>query len=223
LRDANNRLNKAKANKKKATKNNDAKAIEEADKEIKKATEDVKMYDNWQKKLGEDGKDAWTNISDGVKSFGQSVTNAGIGLSLFGGILSSLGLEEAGDFFAKIGGFATIAGSAISSLGPLITGLIKKLVVGGITTSAAWLWVTAIALAAVALITAVGIAINNAIKNSPEGKLKAAKEAAETAADAADMAAESYEKLSQSLDDLSGKYDALEDLTKGTKEWNKAV
>lgn len=223
LRDANDRLNKAEANKKEAIKNNNTKAIEEADKEIKKATEDVKMYDDWQKKLGEDGKDAWTNISDGVKSFGQSVANAGIGLSLFGGILSSLGLEEAGDFFAKIGGFATVAGSAISSLGPLITSLVKKLVTGGIVTGTAWIWVTAIALAAVALITAVGIAINNAIKNSPEGKLKAAKEAAETAANAADMAAESYERLSQSLDDLSGKYDALEDLTKGTKEWNRAV
>jgi hypothetical protein len=60
-------------------------------------------------------------------------------------------------------------------------------------------------------------------KASPEGKLDAATEAANTAADAADRAAESYENLKNTLDGLDDKYEALDDVTRGTKEWNDAI
>lgn len=59
--------------------------------------------------------------------------------------------------------------------------------------------------------------------NSPEGKLAAAKDAAEQAGEAAAQAAEAYQNLSDSFDSLSEKYDALDDLTEGTREWRDAV
>jgi hypothetical protein len=59
--------------------------------------------------------------------------------------------------------------------------------------------------------------------NSPEGKLSAAKDAAEQAGEAAAQAAEAYQNLSDSFDSLSDKYNALEDLTQGTREWRDAV
>jgi hypothetical protein len=54
-------------------------------------------------------------------------------MSVFGGILSSLGLEEAGELLSQIGNFAMIAGTAIFSLGPVVTGLVGKLVEGGMS------------------------------------------------------------------------------------------
>lgn len=59
--------------------------------------------------------------------------------------------------------------------------------------------------------------------STPEGKLKAAEEAAEEAGKAADEAAEAYKNLKNALDDLDDKYKNLENLTEGTKEWNEAV
>ena len=80
------------------------------------------------------------------------------------------------------------------------------------------------ALGALALIIwAVVSAIKAFIKNSPEGKLKSAEEAAKAAADAADKAKEAYEGLADAFDSLDDKYKSLEELTKGTKEWKEAV
>ena len=60
-------------------------------------------------------------------------------------------------------------------------------------------------------------------KATPEGKLDAAREAAEKAGMAADEAAESFNKLKASLDSLDDKYSAIENLTYGTQEWRDAV
>lgn len=60
-------------------------------------------------------------------------------------------------------------------------------------------------------------------KNSPEGQLKSAEEAADAAAEAADRAAESYNNLADAFESLDDKYASLEEMTRGTKEWEKAV
>lgn len=66
-------------------------------------------------------------------------------------------------------------------------------------------------------------AVKEFIANSPEGKLKAAAEAAEQAEKKAEEMAEAYDELNNSLDELADKYDELEDLTQGTREWKQAV
>lgn len=66
-------------------------------------------------------------------------------------------------------------------------------------------------------------ALQNLKKNTPEGKLKAAKEAAEEAAKAAEDAKTAYDSLNSSLESLGDKYKSIEDLTKGTQAWKDAV
>ena len=77
--------------------------------------------------------------------------------------------------------------------------------------------------ALVLIIWAIVSAFQAFIKNSPEGKLKSAQEASKAAAEAADQAAEAYQNLADGLESLGDKYTVLEDLTRGTKEWEKAV
>ena len=60
-------------------------------------------------------------------------------------------------------------------------------------------------------------------ENTPEGKLKAAKEATEAASQAAEDVAESYNNLKDSLNELGDKYQNIENLTRGTQEWRDAV
>lgn len=82
--------------------------------------------------------------------------------------------------------------------------------------------VAAIAVLVVAIIGI--IALFKKLKaNSPEGKLKAAEEAAEAAGEAAEAAAEAYDNLAESFDNLADKYNTLEELTQGTREWRDAV
>jgi hypothetical protein len=108
-----------------------------------------------------------------------------VSISILGGLFSSLGLEELGDGLAKIGNIALVAGTAISSLGPTITSLFGKLVASCKSALLALGWLALIIVAVTAAIIGLAAAINHMIKNSPEGKLKAAQEATEQAAEAA--------------------------------------
>lgn len=130
------------------------------------------------------------------------ITGAGVAMSAVGGILQSMGLEEAGDFFTTIGNGAIMAGSAISALGPVVTGIVGKLVAGGLSTMAAWAWVAVVVAAVVALGVAVA-GVAKAVKNaSPEEKLKKANAAADAAKESADELNESYQNLKTSLNSL---------------------
>ena len=75
-------------------------------------------------------------------------------------------------------------------------------------------------LAVVGLLVAAFIAIRNA---SPEYQLEQASEAAEKAGQAAEEAAEKYDQLAASLDSVSSKEAALDNLAAGTREWKEAV
>jgi MFS family permease len=87
-----------------------------------------------------------------------------------------LGLEESGELISKIGQYAVLAGTALTTLGPIITGIVGKLVAGGLSTAAAWGWVAGVALVIGALVAAAVMMYENYKKNSPEEKLKRAQE-----------------------------------------------
>ena len=76
---------------------------------------------------------------------------------------------------------------------------------------------------AAAGIAAIAAAFYLIWKNSPAQKLKEAQEAAEKAGNAADIAADKYNNLKTSLDEIGEKKSNLDELTKGTQEWNDAV
>lgn len=199
------------------------KAIEDTKAKISEQEKQMTEINKQQEELQNKGEQAWSKIGQGVAQVGQSITNAGISVSIFGGLLSSLGAEELGEGIAKVGQSFVLIGTVGSTLGPLIVGIVGKLVAGGMAASAAWIWVTIIALAIAALITLTVAGIQAIKKASPEGKLKAAQEAADKAAEAADEAADSYQNLADSLEGLGGKYEELDKLAEGTTEWNDAV
>lgn len=92
-----------------------------------------------------------------------------------------------------------------------------------IALTVALIALVAIILLAVVAIIAIVAAFKQMKKNSPEGKLEAAKEATEAAGEAAEQAKEAYNNLNESLNNLEDKYDALEELTEGTREWRDAM
>lgn len=58
---------------------------------------------------------------------------------------------------------------------------------------------------------------------SPAGELKRAEEAAQAAADNAQEAAKSFNEINDSIASLKDKHKALEEMTRGSKEWRDAV
>lgn len=195
----------------------------EADKEIEAAKKSLKEYNDQQKKVFDASEGQWENIANGVGQVGQTLSTAGMGLSMFGGLLSSLGLEEFGEALAKAGNYVTIFGTILSTLPAIFTMIQTIATATGITISTA-LWMVTLIVAAVAIVaTTIAGIVSFINKNSPEGKLKKAEEAADKAKQAADEAAEAYENLASALDSIGDKYKNLEELTEGTAEWGKAV
>ena len=205
----------------------DTKEYQKAMEELYEAQQDyqneLKLTDKKLKDIENTGKEGTEQMAKGFAKMGEAAIGAGVGISMLGGLLSTLGLEELGEGVSWFGNMITMAGTAITAIIPIIKLLSTTLVTGGVSAQAAWWWAILIVAAVAALIIGL-IAIANAVKNaSLEAKLERAQEAADKAADAADRAAESYENLKNSFEGLKNGYKALEDLTRGTEEWNKAV
>jgi phage-related minor tail protein len=109
-------------------------------------------------------------------------------MSMFGGVLSSLGLEEAGEAFSSLGQVITIVGGALTALGAIVPAVVSVLSAAGITLEASFWPILVIGLAIAALVGTVVLLIASfkALKKvTPEGRLEAAKEKAEELSDAA--------------------------------------
>ena len=197
-------------------KNYDRKALEQKIKtgtttEIEIAKKDLEAYDAIQREVVEEGKAQWEDYGDAIGQIGSNVTGLGVGISMIGGILTSLGLEEQGETLTEIGTVITFIGTALMAIPPILTIISTHPIV-------------AIVVLALGLILAGVMAIVKAWnKNSPAEKLKEAQKAAEAAGNAAKQAADNYKYLNDSLEDLSDKYKTLEELTRGTKQWKEAI
>jgi hypothetical protein len=107
-----------------------------------------------------------------------------MGISLIGGLLSELGLEEVGEGFATVGNFVMIAGTALSGLGVIVPIVAKAMAAAGYTVQTAWwpLLVIGVALAAIAgIIAGIVSAVKAAEAAKLENRMKAAAEATEEA------------------------------------------
>jgi hypothetical protein len=131
---------------------------------IAKAEED---YNTNSEKAASATQEKWDAIGQNLGKVGAVITGLGIGMSTIGGILSEMGLEEAGETLAEIGNVVTLLGGAFMALIPVIqfvgtTFTIEggKIAIAGTTAQLAWWWVLLIVVAVVALIAATAIAIN---------------------------------------------------------------
>ena len=186
---------------------------------IKTEKELGKVTDN----ISKNSKEGWKLIGEGLTQIGQTAVAAGVGLSLFGGILSSLGFEEAGEAIGVFGNAITLLGAGATILIPLMTKLVGVLVAGGISTGMAWGWVTIILAGITALIVSVISAANKIKEASPEKQLERASEAADKAAESADNLRQKYEDLKSSIEKIKGTEDSLKGLIKGTDEYNSLM
>ena len=197
--------------------------IAEAQEALDKANQSLKEYGENQKKYVDAGTEKWKGIGQTISTVGTTIASVGMGVSMLGGVFDSLGLPELGENFATIGNVITIVGTGLTALGPIVAVLGGIIAKWGATCSLAWFWVTLIVAAIAALIAGLILMFNAMKKNSPEGQLKRAEEAANKAAEAADKAKEAYEGLASALDSLDDKYKNLDTLTKGTEEYREAV
>ena len=201
----------------------DKEAKQQATKELEKYRKELKLTDEEQKKMTEAGIEGFQQVGKGLGAMGQAAVAAGTGISMLGGLFQTLGMEEFGEALSKAGQYVTIFGSILMTLPTIFSTISAIATATGITISAA-LWMVTLIVAAIAIVAGTIAAIAASIKKaSPEEKLKRAQEAADGAAEAADRAAESYNNLKDSLNDLDAGYDALENMRRGTDEWNEAV
>ena len=192
----------------------------------KKAAEYASAEANYAKA----SKEKWDNISKGIGSAAAAMMGMGTIISMVGGALSAAGFEEAGEAISTFGQWIMVAGSILMAFVPILKLLGTEVMIAGTKMSiagfiaqAGWWWVVLIVAGIAVLVTAVILIFNQIKNNSPEKKLEAATKNAEAAADAAERAKENYEALNESLDSLGDKQKELENLTRGTDEWNKAV
>jgi hypothetical protein len=130
-----------------------------------------------------------------------------------------------GVLWAKVkAGYMSAAATVTQTLATwgLVPAEVSATVAAGIFAVVILIVVAAIALLVIGIIALVKW-FQKMQANTPEGKLKTAKETAEAAAEAADAAADAYNNLSDAFDSLSDKYSALEELTRGSREWRDAV
>lgn len=173
-----------------------------------------------------------------LKAVGAAVTAIGAGFGMVSQMFADMGVEPLAKGFAYLGTAVTLAGSAMS-LVTLIMPLFKKgtdaQTVSNWAQFKSWLALKIAmgdVLVIILLISAAVIALIAVIyllyklfsgPTDAEKNLEKIKKSAEEASEAAEKATKSYEELNDALSNLDGKYRALEDLTKGTKEWNKAI
>lgn len=194
----------------------------EANKKYEIDHNNIRDLDIYNDKVNKVAK-SWDSVNTGIVAAGKSVTALGMGFSVLGAILSELGLEEIGETMSEWSNWITLLGLGVAAFGSIMSGVSAALVSWGVKVQAAWWWALLIVAAIVAIVAGIAIIANHLAEISPEGKLKNTEEAAQRASEAADEATESYNNLVDALEKLDGKYKALEDLTKGTKEWKLAV
>ena len=199
---------------------------EEASKNLQKAEDELVKYKKLEEEVQTASQKGWEQTGKSLQQVGTKISALGVGLSLVGGVLSELGLEEAGEVFAGLGNTIMIAGGAISALGIIVPIVEKILIKAGVTTSAAWapLLITMLAIAA-AIAVVVGVIALIKAENAKklENRMAAAAEATEKAKEEAQAAKEAYDDLLSKRNEYNDIQKNLENLTYGTKEWKEAL
>jgi drug/metabolite transporter (DMT)-like permease len=118
----------------------------------------------------------WDQVSQGISKMSGAITAAGIGLSMFGGLLSSLGLEEFGEAVSWVGNAVTVLGGILTIIPPIIGAINAGLLTPPLGIILAILSAVIISLTAIVAIVK---------KLSLENRMAEAAEATEKAKDAA--------------------------------------
>ena len=190
---------------------------------------------------GEDAQRALTQLMQvnmspfeaGLQRISTATSGIGMGLTLIGQLLKSLGLEEAGKVIQTIGVGLTAVGLILPQLIKLgkALGLSFDFIgihaakagaeaaAGGTAATLAWSEFIPIAIAIAALIGVIVLGINN----MPEKKIQKMQEHLQEVQEAATEAKNQYDELKSTIESIEEAETAIDDLDKGTREWRDAV
>lgn len=196
----------------------DKKGNEKAGEEAKKARDsyqelnvEINAYDQNVQKAKEASNAAWSDMGKTIGQAGEGITAIGVGVSMVGGLMSSLGLEEAGTVISGIGSAITMVGGALMIIPPILTLITAHPIIAIIT---------AIAAVVIGLIAAIVSFVQN---NSLDAKLANAKKNLEDARAAAEAAKDELDEMMSARDGYDDLQQQLKDLVKGTNEWKEAL
>ena len=162
-------------------------------------------------------------LSRSLSATGTALIGAGMATSLLASAFESWGLEEQAEKIQKLSGVLMGAGtalSAISSILPVLTGLTWE---QAAATLAAYWPIAAIAAALAVIIGLWVVLAKRAKEASLEGRMEAAAEATERAKKEAEAANEAYNELLSAKEGYDELQTQLDELTRGTLEWKKAL
>lgn len=182
-----------------------------ARKEYEALGKEIDELEAKEKNFAKESEAAWKQVEQGVSQLGQTVAGVGVGISMFGSVLSSLGLEEVGETISWIGTLITMAGSALMAIPPILTVITAHPIIA---------LITAIAAAVIGLIAAIVKFVKN---NSLEARMEKAAEATKKAQETAEKASKAYDEMLSSRDGYNELQKQIENLTKGTEEWRRAL
>ena len=197
---------------------NAKKEAEEAAKEYEELTEQIKEYEKAEADAQEASQKGWSKIGDAIGETGANLTAIGVGVSLIGGLFSSLGLGEVGEVISTIGTAITFVGTALTVIPPILSAIPPLLTL--ISSHPIVFIIVAVLTLVLALIIGIASAIE---KNSLENRMNAAAEATQKAREAAEAAKEAYDELLEDRSAYDEAQKALKNLVYGTKEWKNAL
>lgn len=163
----------------------------------------------WTGKIGLKANEV-QDLTSSMQQLGQTAGAAGSALMNFSTVLDQLGLKKAASL-------TRVFGSALMSLGGVITSVMSMITLLGVAASAA--------IAGIAIVGVIaGVAFSKykeaQKKKSIEYRLEQATEKAQQAKEAAEDAKSSYDELLNSKTSYEETQDALDELIPGTAEWS---
>lgn len=169
----------------------------------------------------EAGERLYKNLSQTENAFkrtGKTITEAGVAFMALGGIVSQFN-PELGKVISTIGGVVSALGGIVQVIPNVISGLKAAAAALGTTVGVLGGWAVGIA-----VVISTIIAVVNAVKNaSPEAQLDKATEATNKAKNAANEASQAYDDLLDKKKSITDMENGLQNLTKGSLEWKKAI
>lgn len=157
---------------------------------------------------------AITNLNTLEQKMSKVGVAVGVAAGAFNGIITLL--EETGAISEESSDKLQSFGTSIMGLGAAIVAVMQMIqLMGGVVTAV---------IAAIGALILLVISIKNSIdKNSLEGRMKAAAEAAEAAKEAAEDARSAYDDLLSNKSNYDELQQSLADLVKGTDEWKQKL
>jgi hypothetical protein len=165
-----------------------------------------------------------------LNSLGAAATGVGGILMLLSSAFEALGLEELAEpisivamAFTGLGSVMSLVSTVAPALGISFTTAGIQIGAAGAAATTPWMTFLPIAIAVAAIIGVLALAVKTAKESTDEWQLERINEQIEGLSSAAEDAKERLDELASARDELEEMQNTFAGLTRGTKEWKKAL